>query len=458
MSRQTLTPLIRSNISPKTGLTRNKPCCLLMGQTGAGKTTLGNMLCGTQHVSGAATASLTRVLFRNDVCVGKNAFSVIDTPGTDSQKDTFEHAWQLRAGLTATELNTVFIVLKYDNRYNNMIDHYLQVEQPVGTYTERIVVLVSHMDNADDQNKEFPLICGLLMETSPKIANIIFFSKKSDPDTIANLMYACMTQMAPTRLEISEDDFYKNFNLYQVRIGMRRSFDQYKKQVESILLAYALVVGDAKNEPQEDRDELFHALIVQFKYDLDDLYEEFVNKHRKDMIEMDQYALSVEFQKEIIKNCDEFVSTVTPLMSYNLFDNSDPRNQIKACPHCGQIWWKTEGCDGATACGNRVSEFFDLRKRAVFKYVLTWVDGKLTYTKNPVTQRTNPVNTAKPSGKGVGCGRAIVWSELPKISDKIVFQIFEVKSWDEVKSIIRSEGYQRAEACYRRNIDTSFHT
>jgi hypothetical protein len=40
-------------------------------------------------------------------------------------------------------------------------------------------------------------------------------------------------------------------------------------------------------------------------------------------------------------------------MSYNPDDNSDPRNQIRKCYHCDEIWIKVEGCDGVTKCGSR---------------------------------------------------------------------------------------------------------
>ena len=40
-------------------------------------------------------------------------------------------------------------------------------------------------------------------------------------------------------------------------------------------------------------------------------------------------------------------------MSYSLYDQREPKNMFKACPHCGIIWVKVDGCDGKTSCGNR---------------------------------------------------------------------------------------------------------
>jgi hypothetical protein len=49
----------------------------------------------------------------------------------------------------------------------------------------------------------------------------------------------------------------------------------------------------------------------------------------------------------------EFRKDAIQWMSYNPDDNSDPRNQIRKCYHCEEIWIKVEGCDGITNCGNR---------------------------------------------------------------------------------------------------------
>lgn len=43
-------------------------------------------------------------------------------------------------------------------------------------------------------------------------------------------------------------------------------------------------------------------------------------------------------------------------MSYDPDDPKDLQNLIKACPHCGEVWVKVEGCDYGTECGRRVSD------------------------------------------------------------------------------------------------------
>ena len=109
----------------------DSPIVVIMGKTGAGKTTLCNKLCGTDHKNGSARGSVTVELFENFVNVGDYAFRLIDTPGTDSQVDTFKHALLLREALTCTAVNTIFVVIKYDGRFDNMVKTYYDLEMAV---------------------------------------------------------------------------------------------------------------------------------------------------------------------------------------------------------------------------------------------------------------------------------------------------------------------------------------
>jgi len=52
---------------------------------------------------------------------------------------------------------------------------------------------------------------------------------------------------------------------------------------------------------------------------------------------------------------------------------------FKACPHCGIIWVKVDGCDGKTTCGNRLSGdyFLDRKPSDTFstpKFKFSWAN------------------------------------------------------------------------------------
>jgi len=182
--------LVKENKLPQN--LRTKPCAIIMGRTGVGKTTLVNKICGTNYKAGAGSGSITRLLYVHDVNYGQKPFSVIDTPGTNSKCETYKHAFLLREALTSKPLHTIFIIIKYDCRFDTMLETYLEQQEPVYNYDNKIVVMISHWDNSKEPEKDFPQICELFEECC---SNIICYSEKSLETNIANLMYACISNM-----------------------------------------------------------------------------------------------------------------------------------------------------------------------------------------------------------------------------------------------------------------------
>jgi small GTP-binding protein len=194
-------PLIKQQLIPQE--LSYKPCAVIMGKTGAGKTALANGLCGTERAANQGKTSITRNLFRSDVNCGDNTFSLIDTPGTDSLTEISKYAILLRDGLTDTEINTIFIVIKYDSRFDRMIDNYFEVEQPVKDNANKIVVMISYGDQSKDPENSYKEICELFEEECPNVVNLIFYSEGSSKPQIANLMYNCISNMTEERLNIN---------------------------------------------------------------------------------------------------------------------------------------------------------------------------------------------------------------------------------------------------------------
>jgi small GTP-binding protein len=451
----TIKPLIKSQQRPRR--LGYKPCAVIVGRTGAGKTTLVNNLCGTTHDSGAGLGSITRNLYRNDVSCGSNSFSLIDTPGTDSSTETYKHAYLLRQGLTATAINTIFIVIKYDNRFNKMLDNYYEVEQPLYNYSNKIVAMISHWDLSEKPEKDYPEICNVFKDSC---SNVIYYSDKSSKIEVVSLMYSCISNMKQENLTINNEDFFLNFNIAEIKRGINRSLLQYRQKAQQLFQEYSSVVISIHSAAAEDKDEVLHMLIVEFKNEMETLLVEFRKAHGGEMSELDYYTFYIKMQKENVKLCDSFVEKVIPLMSYNLFDNGDPRNLIKQCPHCGLIWFKTEGCDGQTSCGNNgFSSYFDLSVKPFWKYILRRVNGTLRWEKNQMAKKqlVKPTQNNTTSQR-VGCGKPIIWGELPKIQDEIILELFKVKTIEEAKQLIQSGHFVEVRQDYERNIDTNFYS
>ena len=434
-----------------------KPTGILMGRTGSGKSTLVNMLCGTKHQCGAGSGSITRNLFRNDVNCGENSFSLIDTPGTNSQSETYKHAYLLKQGLTATPINTIFILTKYESRFDTMLEYYYESEQPVYNYERKIVLMISHWDLSKEAEKEFVEICKIF---EGYCSNVICYSEQSCESDVANLMYNCLSNMEREQIQINDKDFFFNFNVAEMKLRTKRSFDQYRRKANEIFENYSEdVIYADQNTDEDEKDEVLHMLIVEFKNEMERLLEEFRQEHGAEMNELDHYMFYIKMEKETVKLCDSFVEKVTPFMSYNLFDNEDPRNLIKKCPNCGLIWFKTEGCDGSTHCGNYEFEnYFDYATRPHRKYSLERIDGKVRWEKNEseYNDSLTPTRTNVHSDR-VGCGESFVWSQLPKIEDDLIFELFKVKTMKEAIKLIQHGHFKEVRQDYEKNIDSNFY-
>jgi GTPase Era involved in 16S rRNA processing len=436
---------------------RYKPCAIIMGRTGAGKTTLVNTLCGKEHECGAGSGSITKHLYINDIKFGDHSFSLMDTPGTNSTTETYKHAYLLKEGLTSIPINTIFIVTKYECRFDTMLENYYEAEQPVYNYNAKVVAMISHWDHSKEPEKEFPQICKLF---EGYCSNIICYSDKSSETTVANLMYSCISNMEREELRINDKDFFFKFNIAEIKLQTKRSLDQFQKKASEIFQDYseAVIFGDSASA--EEKDEVLHMLIVEFKNAMGILLQEFRQKHGAEMDELDHYVFYIKMEKENVKLCDSFVAKAVPLMSYNLFDNGDPRNLIKRCPSCGLIWFKTEGCDGQTHCGNnQFTNYFDQSSKPFWKYILQRINGKLRWQKNEMEKKEPEKLTKRvANSESVGCGEGFIWSELPKIEDDLILELFKVKTMDEAKLLIQSGNFKEVRQNYERNIDSNFYS
>jgi hypothetical protein len=194
------------------------------------------------------------------------------------------------------------------------------------------------------------------------------------------------------------------------------------------------------------KDEILHMLIVEFKNEMESLLQEFRQKHGAEMSELDHYVFYIKMEKETVKLCDSFVENVIPFMSYNLFDDGDPRNLIKKCPYCGLVWFKTEGCDGETHCGNyEFDNYFDQRSRPFSKYVLERVNGKLRWQKNDLENEDleTPVGGVGDADR-VGCGESFNWSELPKIEDDLILDFVQGQNHERSNRTHSKRQFQRS--------------
>ena len=90
-------------------------------------------------------------------------------------------------------------------------------------------------------------------------------------------------------------------------------------------------------------------------------------------------------------------------------------NEVRRCPHCGLVWTKIEGCNGNTICGERPTSGNDARNPSFLEMATFGFDfrnGPLRIWKSGSRQAQR---IQSGSGRRVGCGRTINWSNMASV-------------------------------------------
>jgi small GTP-binding protein len=209
------------------------PIAAIMGTIGVGKTTLFNTLCGTNHIAEESTGSLTQNLYLHSVNVGKYAFNLIDTPGLNSLFDRLKHSILIRHSLTTHKLNTIFVILQFESRYDLMLREFCEIEEKISKFNEKVVIMISKFDMCQEKEKAITETCKLFEKYGYK-NKIIFFSKNSDRYELSELMYSCMSNMNAENLAIDDEEFFLKFDIYEPNAIIDRVFGEYKKILAKI--------------------------------------------------------------------------------------------------------------------------------------------------------------------------------------------------------------------------------
>ena len=436
-----------------------------MGKAGSGKSTLFNKLCCTNFSSGSGQTGLTQNNFLKTSACGENSFTIIDTPGTDSSKETYKHAVQLRGALTAKPLNTIFLTLKYDSRFENLAKSYWAEISPVINQETKVVVLISHWDISKEKKNDFEAICNELKHEN--FSNIIFYSEMYDGSTIANLMFACMSNMNSEQIKISEEEFLLKFNIseHTATKEMFRSYQKSDGEAKKIEFELEKLIDDVKNIDLEDRDEFLHSLVAEFSNKLQSNVDLFRQKYKETMIDLDYYCFYIKMERDLVRRCDKFCNKINPLMSSFLFDGEDVRNMIKQCPNCGEIWFKTEGCDGETNCGAKVTKISDDLAKPCRKFLIFMNDCTkiFTWRKSDPSALTPRIATVPQQdlnnllNKNVGCGAKFIWKTLPVLEENLILGLFKAKTIERANQLIKDMNFVNARKNFEKNVDTSFH-
>ena len=410
------------------------------------------------------------------VSTGKTPFTLIDTPGIYSKDPSLKNSFLLKQSLSLKPINTIFIVLKFDNRFVRIEDELFEVSDIVENYEKKFVLIISHMDLSQNLEQDQRGIRKMFCD----FPNIIFVGKKQlerDFCSLADQMFGFMDKMKPEFLVFQEENCFDNYDIFKLKKIHEKEFVDFDNEVKALKNAFYIKLKEIDNENKLE-DGILHSMIVHFKYIMDDLNQKYLGKSKTKMEELNYYGFAIKIQKETMKHCDEFNKKFGEYMSFSLNDFKEPRNLIKRCPNCKIVWYKELGCDATIIYGsieNEESDNFE-KESQIFKYSFEWINLELKmnkktndFVKNKLSKNKKKKNlfpffsfcgTRKKiqkyknkksqlpleSGiaktkmkKRIGCGKKFNWRFLPCLGENDLLTFFNVKTLIEIRDIVSNE-------------------
>eukprot|EP00929_Paragymnodinium_shiwhaense_P015676 TRINITY_DN123772_c0_g1_i1.p1 TRINITY_DN123772_c0_g1~~TRINITY_DN123772_c0_g1_i1.p1 ORF type:complete len:502 (+),score=96.72 TRINITY_DN123772_c0_g1_i1:155-1507(+) len=448
-----------------------------MGKSGVGKTSFYNKLCETEHEARYSSKSLTRQLFRSEVIHGMKRFTIIDTPGTDSTDEVFKHSFLLKEALTNEPINAIFVMIEFNSRCASALEEFDQsvaILKP--EYRSMVVVIIAKFDKASandvveiqaDYREQF---------AAEGFPNIMFYSSNDSAPNVAGKMIDLMSGKVQKSLVYEEKDFMEFFRVADESRALKKVIAGYEKNLDDIIKSYEALLPQLRQEC--DKDEIILSAIAWCRYDIGEIYTKFNNEHAVRMTDIECYTSSIQLHKIIEKRHRAFAQTAKAYMSYNPDDAADWRNCVRRCQHCREVWVKVSGCEGETLCGTLETAKDCRSGRSHMQYVFQWCEElgrRFVFKRSADTPSATSMSSGstgsssteqkdnnKPKEKKTpvqqGCGRSIVWSEQPRVSDEDMQKLFQVKDLQNIITSMQEQskgGYETLKK-YQTTIDTSF--
>ena len=154
---------------------------IFFGSVGAGKTTLTNVICGTDFATSESDFSLTRnVQFAKSI--KPNDCIAIDFPGLGSVKDQLNHFSIQQTTLSVIPVRMICFVVKWENRHDLLLENIQIMKQIFEDYKDNTVIIITHSE---------PIISklGIRANIEHVIETMLFYKKSRVIFSYKNIDY-----------------------------------------------------------------------------------------------------------------------------------------------------------------------------------------------------------------------------------------------------------------------------
>ncbi|CAD8114030.1 unnamed protein product [Paramecium primaurelia] len=418
---------------------------VLTGFLGSGKTTLFNLICNSNQPVRQGGNSLTRQTFLKEAAYG-SGFRVLDTPGYGAKAEKIIHAVGILNALSEGPVSQIFLIVKWE-RIEFMQDYLKSMVVKFRRFKHLLTAAVTHWDTADKEKIKIDQEQFIILCKGFGIDSVIFVSKFDSGYKVCTQIDTILNKCQAEKIELTEAEFYSNFDLIELKQDIELELEFQKENVNNKFRKIALVIREFIinfNEANPSMYEVMHYLALETKNIAEKIISDFEIQNNDSFSKLFQYhsnpSLAYLRQKKLLNLPNKKMKG----------DKNHFFNFIKACPFCNTIWLKVAGCGGVTTCGEFPvkDEYFNNFKMPL-KYEFTITEKGITYKINEKYKQNEEkikkyknsesfwfkiLQNQSPSSqiyhqplkeKRKGCGKPIVWDEIPALSGKQLKELID---------------------------------
>ena len=392
-------------------ITKSDKNVIFFGAVGAGKTTLTNIICGTDFETSDSNFSLTRnVQFAKSI--KPNDCIAIDFPGLGSVKDQLNHFSIQQTTLSVIPVRMLCFVIKWENRHDPIIKNIQIMKQIFEDYMDNTVIIITHSE---------PILTCMGKQTDIKhvIETMLFYKKNRIIFSYKNIDYdllftkklkpimQTMTNIPKmivksknfiNQMNIIGDDLFKTIrdkyqeNFNKTLSKFENKFEEYKDNNDAKrALFFALKLFKNKHIRKyskeirslntEDSLEFSDKIICEIILYSNRIHNQFINLVQPDLIDDDKKEDKEKKQKQEENKIKPFNIG----LQISNQDTEDEYNKFKECPYCGTVWFRYTGCS-RVYCGKRGTQKTDKISGCFKNYYVEYANGQITVNESQKMQ------------------------------------------------------------------------
>lgn len=384
------------------------PYIVLLGDVGAGKSTIIERLTGETGRSSAKSKSVTLTSEVFEVYDG--SLIICDTPGSNAMGDEFKHNLHIAHAMNFKPVTSVLIVVKADVRMDNVIktvsDYavgFIPGELPI----ELIGVCITHMDTVTWNESD---LSPHLM-TQLGIESAVFCDVDTPQETLrGDLLFEC-AKRKPIELSIDGEMFLTLFQINSTNLKVLHDSRKEVSRFEKMKYDYC-----HQRRAYSPDDQMNMAFEFQ-AYMLDEIRqaERRLSAGNKFTFtegpESASEAGHIENMTNQLRNAIGSVSAEAACYHKRIIAST------RKCPYCPAVW---QEFSTPRTCGSVTTDTSDnleegLGQMSTFTFTWDFVNAKLIIEKVSKSEITADAENSNP--EDLGCRNTIEWSLMAPFKD-----------------------------------------